>query len=64
MLIVEVIRDRDHVFVESVVSCLVSSNQQDCRSLWIKGVEHPKRFSVALNTQFTHVAVSATVYPA
>lgn len=40
MLIVEVICDRDYVLIESVVSGLVSSGQQDCRSLWIKRVEH------------------------
>tara|TARA_Y100000296_G_scaffold65239_1_gene76756 strand:- start:2263 stop:2637 length:375 start_codon:yes stop_codon:yes gene_type:complete len=60
MNVVEPVRERDGVLVPTMVSGLVSANQQDRMPQWIKCVEHPVRSSGMLDPKLSHVRMPGT----
>src|ERR1019366_728519 len=57
MRVVEPVGQRNHVFVETVVTCLVTADEQARATPWIESVEYAKRISGVLDAEFPHVLV-------
>lgn len=56
MCFVDSIRHWDELFVPSVLSRFVSTDQQEGNAAWIEGVQDTIRTALVLNSQFSHVA--------
>lgn len=55
MLTEELVRNRNKFFIPPVITRFIPSNEQDCASPWVKGVEHAVGTPSVLNNKLFHV---------
>src|SRR5262245_44192161 len=62
VFIVDAVGDRDHLLVKPIVPRLTASDEQDCHSSWVEGVEDPVRVTTHLNSQLSYVPVLGALH--
>ena len=63
MSVVETVRDRDELFVPSVMSRLVATDQEDGDAPRVERVEDPIGAPVVLDPKLSHVAMARGLNP-